>query len=121
MHLTEKFNYFIDSVFADGKYEYAGQAISLVVAETRYIAIAAVKLVEALQNADVVGWGRLKMGAQYHFNIWIHVFITKLTDDGLGLEPPTVSDVALQLNYDDLDLNFLLLLEYEKCVIINNH
>ena len=45
MHLTEKF---IDSVCADGKYEDARQAISLVVAETRDI---------------VVGWGRHKMGA----------------------------------------------------------
>ena len=39
MHLTEKFNYFIDSVCVDGKYEDAGQAISLVVAETRDIVV----------------------------------------------------------------------------------
>ncbi len=36
MHLTEKF---IDSVCADGKYEDARQAISLVVAETRDIVV----------------------------------------------------------------------------------
>ena len=34
----------------------------------------------------------------------IHVCITKLANDGLGLEPSTVSDVVLQLNYDELDL-----------------
>ncbi len=52
---TWKFNNFLgpvkpEPIFAAGKSEYAGQAIGLVVAETRDIAIAAAKLVKVTYN-----------------------------------------------------------------------